>query len=340
MSEGGAGGRPSGPLSPFRYIPGLKRLALFAGIATAVAGPIYGTIKFVGLQPTAVHTLLWAASLWTIASLGSGILHLQLRLHRTRRETGGLEAQVKSLTAALGAQQEANHLTNHASISSITGEIHTILGFDYQYCTWLLDNIATASQKDIEHEFDKYLGLLLTHTAQLFHIYTRHPCAACLKVLRSTRDAEPWSERDWTPGGDKVAYVYTQGRDPMTRYQRSASDVHDGYEYTRNAIFRYLVEEEGLGGFYFENDLHNPKRPYYSDNPKWPNFYNATAVSLIDCPDPASGANMMGFLCIDNFGGRFDDAGTKYILRCVASILYYSMGLTFIAINEIQEPAS
>jgi len=334
---------PSGPPSRgsfwafARLRAGWKRLALFLGIAAPVSIIFFASARFFTINTSLYLGLLWALIIIVLFSVAIGLLRTSYDYHKVRRELRGLHARADSLAAALSAAHEEKRVAHSINLAQIMREINEILGIDYKYCTMLIDNIGTLSRRDIEHEFDKYLLQILTHTSRIFSIYTMEECAACVKVLCGSSAGGGWPSLRWDTDPSRVAHVRTFGRDPTSRYKRSASDKLDGYFYKDNAAFKYIIEDGKGQSYYFENDLKNPSRPYFNNNPSWPDLYNATAVAAVENPDLSSSQQTIGFLCVDNFKGGFDGDSTRHILQSIASILYYSMGLTFLCMNEIGE---
>lgn len=121
--------------------------------------------------------------------------------------------------------------------------------------------------------------------------------------------------------------VYTLARDPGSRRKRSFVDSDPKlrvYRWEGNAAFAHVMQSKSARGYFVSNDLNGMGGKYWNDNDRWREFYNAAAVAALKCPSSDEATDVLGFLCVDNMGGGFDDTFRRRNTRmyCQHSVLF------------------
>jgi len=246
----------------------------------------------------------------------------------------------RQLADALTSRNEFADLVNSiklrsdnedAKVFSVLKDLYAVLRMDYEYCIFLRDNGSELGFKEIQARFDSYLSDFLNKVVSIFGIFTGHKCAACVKVLLSSKD-KPNNGHFIKGLKEDYAFVSTISRDPSSAYDRNRAYPPDRLTYQ-------IVENTGLfevkhiperNGYYAKNDLCNISPEFYrNSNGRWREFYDAVAVAALKNPSQDAFDQAIGYLCVDNLGGGFDDRVCRLILECLANLLYYSMQSTF-----------
>lgn len=304
---------------------------------------VYSTILLFNSAPSRwLRPALVVASAAAVFTVGFGIqLYLYQRLRRrAARETSSLQNQVRELKTKLEAtdmllsheieDSGARLRDNEARYFSIHEELEAILALDYAYCIFLRQKAGSESYEEIRKEFYKYSSEVLSHIARLFGRYTGFTCAASIKVFSASKAAKREIDHD-KRSPRSPSYVFTLARDPASHYERGRAyqSGNEIYSYTENSAFFDIIHVSERDGYYFGNDLHGqPVGIYRNSNPKWKDFYDSVAVSSLKNPTSRAIKQSIGFLCVDNKGGGFDDRSCRVLLDCCASIVYYSSRLT------------
>lgn len=91
--------------------------------------------------------------------------------------------------------------------------------------------------------------------------------------------------------------------------------------------FFIYIHNKGEPDYYVANDLREraASHQFHNERQKWLDDYDATAVVPIrPHGDPVEIA-CIGFLCVDNIGGSFDEDRCVNILNGIASDLYFGI---------------
>lgn len=158
----------------------------------------------------------------------------------------------------------------------------------------------------------RHVEFLLTSLSDVSQNYTGHKCSASLKLLF------PSDKLDDGP------LVIALARDTKVEntHRRHNDNLYPVLSSRADSSFQSALSG---GGFFFSNDLitlHN-KGLYKNGRNDWMKDYNATAIVAVHDPrvsDP--GQLCIGFLCVDNFGGRFDDRAYREMLELFARGMY------------------
>tara|TARA_R110002051_G_scaffold154470_2_gene226620 strand:+ start:1576 stop:2565 length:990 start_codon:yes stop_codon:yes gene_type:complete len=230
----------------------------------------------------------------------------------------------------------------------VLANFNTLLEADYKYCTYLAEYAHRTDEGigAVRHQFERYLDDLLRLTAEIFHQYTGQACAACIKQLAESADGVGELEIAATLSAD-FEYVYTLHRDPGSRALRREVDKHGKlhkYAYRDNTAFAAIMKSsDEYESFFAMEDLVSMRRlgRYENIRPGWDKFYDAVAVAALSEPgSPDCVPRTIGFLCVDNIGGGFDDPSCRPLLECIASIAYYSIQGTNSVLSELRSNVS
>lgn len=94
------------------------------------------------------------------------------------------------------------------------------------------------------------------------------------------------------------------------------------------ATFHHILHDLQRRDYFYCNNLQelDAAGGYYNANPDWRKYYNATVVTPIKNPKTSAKDDCLGFLCVDNRGGGFDETFCKSILANTSNSLYYVFG--------------
>ena len=167
---------------------------------------------------------------------------------------------------------------------------------------------------DLNDATQRYVIGLIQRTKTIFDTLTGDNCSVCIKLL-----SEPSVASDARP-----PMIVKTVRDPLSSATRFFADGEE-FSALENTAFKYIIGEKSRRYFYFNNDLYREyvMGEYENSRPSWPKFYNATAVCAIKNPSKDGVDEIIGFLCVDNFKGRFDKEITCETMKMITSSLYY-----------------
>lgn len=177
-----------------------------------------------------------------------------------------------------------------------------------------------------------YISLLLSHTQEIFSIYTKSHCAVCIKLLTDYVGLE---------NEERNANLYTLVRDdhPDNARRKKADEILRSYPFSKNYAFIKAINE----GYFHCNDLKKleEKGIYFNERTDWYEYYNATAVYVISAPKTTPNESFIGFLCVDNRNGRFDDGFCKSLLGILSFLVYDVLQMTaFLDAQNVSNQAS
>jgi len=139
--------------------------------------------------------------------------------------------------------------------------------------------------------FDKFLLYMIANIKEAFDVITGDVCSACIKML------------------DENKNVRTKWRDPISYRSRSNIDKRlPEYPFWKNTAFRNILDP-GCPPYYISNNL-SGENSYNNANPEWKALYNACLVipiRLVTNEVTEEWSVVLGFICVDNKNGGFDD---------------------------------
>lgn len=116
-------------------------------------------------------------------------------------------------------------------------------------------------------------------------------------------------------------------RDSASTIARQETDATlTVYALSDHSPFSDLVSS-GSPGYFYSNDLRSDysERRYKNSNPNYLKYYRATAIAPISNPGTLHNEDIIGFLCVDNPSGGFDDNGFRTVLETYATTIFYVM---------------
>lgn len=168
--------------------------------------------------------------------------------------------------------------------------------FDILHKDIFIDKADLDKSKEIAlREISSAITTLLDSLCVLMRDMTGKRCAACVKLM-TWPDAEKLDLNNVT--------VETFLRDRMSRGIRSKRE--NTYGLNDNSANSTIIPSNGEE-YYLSNDLRD--RHYRTQSKDFLKYYDATVV--VGIPELMSGTNQVkiqGLLCVDNFGGNFDEA--------------------------------
>ncbi|MEA3066381.1 MAG: hypothetical protein QOJ27_2842 [Sphingomonadales bacterium] len=222
--------------------------------------------------------------------------------------------------------QSGGSIKNGGRLDQILKIISEVAATDSGYCA-VLHSSDELTLPEMENEFRLYGEKAVDRIAEIFRIYTGHPSSACIKACNLTPDVpNAVSLAEHHRSGDPP-FVYTFWRDSSSVFRRDAIDSDPNLAvYPLNGNTGLLRARQN--GYWFCNHLQSLGEEYRSENAGWSRYYNATCVVCIAPPCEGRPINPLGFLCIDNMGGGFDDSTCRHIMNILGNLLHYSMWMT------------
>lgn len=304
--------------APFAFVSAVAATAYSSALILRFSPAPWLRPAIVLVVAVAVFLTAFVASMWSLLRFRRRMIPQIFDLQRERDQA---REEISNLSRAFG-DREARYFRIHE-------ELETILGLDYGYCTFLKKQGPTSTEAELRREFEKYTSELLQHIASLFEHYTGSKCAACVKIFStSSRERREVNYGRARPPRDPIS-VFTLARDPSSHYERHQAyhGLKEIYPYSDNTAFFEIKHVREINGCYIGNNLRDDPR-YRNSNVKWRDLYNAVAVAALKNPVSQPVSQSIGFLCIDNKYGGFDEGSCKKLLECCASIVYYSSRLT------------
>jgi hypothetical protein len=158
----------------------------------------------------------------------------------------------------------------------------------------------------------EYLQFVADETRSMFEDYTNHICGVSIKLL--------------VPGAEGSPEIRTYLRDKKSDLARRGLYPPKGtYPYQNHSPFVDIVTGQTKDDFFISNDLRSLAKEgrYENGNPHWAKLYNSTVIVPIKEPSTISSENILGFLCVDSLGAKFDQAVSVYMARIVANTVFY-----------------
>lgn len=159
------------------------------------------------------------------------------------------------------------------------------------------------------------LTLLLNQIARFFSVYTDHESCASLKLFK-------------VKGGRRTHFIHTPVRDDQrrSRMRDIVDERYPLYDYRENTAFDMIVNDQDRRWFVANDLLRLEKAGRYVNGRKgWQGDYTATPVVPITDQYESSAIdkhNVIGFLCVDNKGGGFDEQFCAHVMFAFARITY------------------
>jgi len=191
----------------------------------------------------------------------------------------------------------------------------------------LFDKTKNAEESDvvdvlrITKSFNLYV---VDNIKDLFDKLTNSNTSVCIKFLNGFVD-------------DNDPLISTLMRDTRSYRIRKSSEAvfSKNFLWHENSAFKDILSINNSAKYFASDDLANEKG-YVNCNANWEDQYNSTIVCPIRYGAVDSGVNgldmgVIGFICVDNFEGKLDQAVCIDALAAIADSLY----LYFIFNNKI-----
>ena len=318
-----------------RFTPWLQAIAAAGGIAG---------ILFIALTKAPDDWRRWVVVLGVVAVASVILLAFIFIKYLDAKKEGHANFLIWKLNTEKDSQTQAQiqTLSNNVAYLESLVDLHKkseliyldilkkILARDFKFCELMHWSGENLTKDKVEHESIAYIRDIFGLINKLFTIYTNFPTSSCIKYFSIEMDEEDNGSGDTkyrltgAPVGPE--FITTLCRD-IGSEQRGVQvrGIDEPYSYTLNTAFLEIIQQRvRYDGYFFGNSL--PDDPSYRNgNSDWNEHYDSTAVCALQDPSQLKLNNFIGFLCIDNKGGGFDDKTCRALLECCSSILYYSL---------------
>lgn len=268
---------------------------------------------------------------------GNGLLEGALSSHISNME---MKSQIGDLTSNLkkeGAKFEevSFHLHNiHDQLRDRIVELdsfHNALLIDTEYVPEESDVI------DILRISKQFYIYLANNIKDIFDLITGDICSVCIKIIGSNEKDE--------------VVISTLMRDTRSFRERKSKDslFNEPFLWYENTAFKLILSNDTADTYYASDNL-NLEQSYINANNNWANFYNATLVAPIRINLDDSRyekdlySNVIGFVCVDNQIGRFNNRASIETMASIVDSLYQYFNLaanaTKLATDRIRESKS
>jgi hypothetical protein len=184
-------------------------------------------------------------------------------------------------------------------------------------------SVSGLNAENIEYvnRFHNFITFAIANIKEIFDILTHDECCVCLKLVNVDDE-------------DDYYYVETLKRDAISNRERSSIDMEmNSYRAVKNTAFKNILDEDCPDSYFISNDLGSEKG-YLNANRNWQIQYNATLVVPIRLRHDEEGCySVMGFLCVDNFAGGFDEVCVN-TLSAFADLLYDLFDTVYLGLEE------
>lgn len=162
-----------------------------------------------------------------------------------------------------------------------------------------------------EESFRKYLLYFLINIKEIFDLITSDTCNVCIKMILESEKNYDYNVKTYLR--DSISY----------RNRRDIDNDIESYPYYKNTAFDCILGHEHHNFFLSNNLLELEQQGKYRNfNPKWKSNYNACLVVPIRATDRVDYNKNIGFLCVDNMKGGFDEKIAFNILAAFADLVY------------------
>lgn len=168
---------------------------------------------------------------------------------------------------------------------------------------------------DILRITKSYHLYVVDNIKNMFDSLTGSRCSVCIKIVDGFVD-------------DNDAIISTLIRDTSSYRVRNSNDSlsNKAFLWHENTAFKDILSETNPQKYYASDDL-SKENSYVNINSNWKSFYNATLVIPIrlgfhenyGCEVDNS---VLGFICIDNMGGKLNNNIAINLLASIADSLY------------------
>jgi hypothetical protein len=178
--------------------------------------------------------------------------------------------------------------------------------------------------EDRKSSFKRFLDYMVSNIKQAFDLITGDACSICIKLLEQNDKRE--------------LMVKTFIRDHISYRERSTTDTSmPEYNYQANTAFKNILDDYCQDSYYLCNDLKskNDNGDYNNANNNWNKFYNACLVVPIRLIIDGENSTVVGFICVDNKKGGFEERVGLNTLAAFGDLCYH----LFVLFNELNNNA-
>lgn len=291
-----------------------KNIFEFVGISSFILSFIGVLVSFFTSCDTRYFITVFAFS---FESIGLSIICIILMKNLTVAEevTRNSQKEIEKLKNVINQY----HVTESTVSTIFHGILHEHRDLTNQMNIDTRNGVILSAEQKMKREFSKkeFYNNFLTNVKQIFDLITRDTCSLCIKILQKNTQNPTEYKYD----------VKTYLRDPSSRRSRSEIDNEpEFYPYYKNTAFDSILGHDKKN-FFLSNNLQELEKEgkYKNFNPNWKNFYNACLVIPIRAVNTEKHSNYnrnIGFLCIDNMKGGFDEKIGFNLLAAFADLLY------------------
>ena len=260
---------------------------------------------------------------------------LAFDLHRRDVMCHDAQCLVERLNGEIN-QKSSEWTRLNARVLSTGDKLHHLSIVYIDLLTYLKTESLGVNLDDVRDRSNSYLISMLNCFTAACDIYTNDKCSSCIKILTDHIERD-----DLAPTGRMPQHLWTHVRDEQANPQRKIADeslIPYPYHYSSNTAFSKVMNPEYHDDFWYHNDLRSLGSEYRNVNPHWRRYYNATAVVAIKSAHAKRGHGVIGFLCVDNNDGRFDDQGCRLIMATLSNMLFHIYGeLWRVGENTLQD---
>lgn len=180
---------------------------------------------------------------------------------------------------------------------------------------------------DCVRESSEFLKTLVNETRVMFEESTRNECAVSIKLLVAGKGGNPEIHTYLRDSKSQRVRkdLYSKDGEGLYFVDKNLFEGEGRYPYEEHSPFVDIVSGSAGQDYFLSNDLKKAasKGLYKNGNKHWRKLYNATLIVPIRESGIVPAENLLGFLCIDSFNAKFDEAVSLGLARIVANIVFY-----------------
>lgn len=177
----------------------------------------------------------------------------------------------------------------------------------------------------------QHLSDVVEETKRIFEEITRSPCDVTLKLVYPPNTVgRGGSSRTAQISDLRVRDLI---RDAVSRRDRG---LNGDYQCILNSAYNNILQQKGPNYYYMSNNLRKEDPPFANPRTDWNQHYNACLVVPVQIgpsgiPNPQASAvrHIVGFLCVDNKKGGFDERICFNVLCGIADYLFVYLYLYY-----------
>ncbi len=291
-------------------------LSLVITMTLAALSWVYGNYE----MPGKIVIVFLGATNCSLCFLCFGLIK---RSDKTSQESSVLRPKLEEKARQLKESKDKTILLNE-DFGKVSDKIHNIQDQLRNTIFDLVDvhNKCQSQEERKNFNTSKYEGenrlfylFLINNVKTIFDILSDSECSVCIKILEQQQSSTDLS-------------VKTLLRDSGSYRERDSSNtVIRNYSYEENTAFKNIMSYDIPQNYYVSDNLLS-ERVYENINENWNDYYNATLVcpirlKLEEGEDNSSNIyTVIGFICIDNKKGGFDNRICIQLLASIADSIF------------------